>query len=45
MEYPRLNANARGLVQFHRNGFGVDDEGFIHDYFIDEVLRNQNSIA
>ena len=45
MEYSRLDANARGLVQFHRNGFGVDDEGYINDFFIDEVLRKQDSIT
>ena len=45
MEYSRLDANARGLVQFHRNGFGVYDEGYINDIFIDETLRKQDSIT
>ncbi len=45
MEYSHLDENTRGLVKFHRDGFGVDDEGYINDYFIDEVLRGQESIS
>jgi len=45
VEYSHLDENARGLVQFHRDGYGVDDEGYINDYFIDQVLRGQESIS
>ncbi len=43
--YSNLDANAQGLVQFHSDGYGVDDEGYISDYFIDEVLKGQESIS
>jgi hypothetical protein len=45
VEYSHLDTNARGLVQFHRDGYGVDDEGYINDYFIDQVLKGQESIS
>ena len=45
VEYSHLDENARGLVKFHRVGFGVDDEGYINDYFIDGVLRGHESIS
>ncbi len=35
IEYFHLNENAKGLVQFCRDGFGVDDEGYINDILID----------
>ncbi len=46
VEYSHLDENAQGLVKFHRDdGFGVDDDGYINDYFIDGVLRGQESIS
>ena len=45
VEYSHLDENARGLVKFHRDGFGVDDDGYINDIFIDSVLKGQESIS
>ncbi len=45
MEYSHLDEYACGLVQFDRNGYGVDDEGYINDYFIDQVLKGHESIS
>jgi hypothetical protein len=45
VEYSHLVEDARGLVQFHLDGFGVDDEGYIDDIFIDLMLKGQESIT
>ncbi len=45
VEYSHLDEDARGLVKFHRDGLGVDDEGYINDIFIDFVLKGQESIT
>jgi hypothetical protein len=44
-QYSHLDEDARGLVMFHIDGFGVDDDGYINDIFIDSVLKGQESIS
>ena len=38
-EYTKLDGNAKELDQFHSGAFEVDDDGYITDYFIDDVLK------
>jgi hypothetical protein len=44
-QYSHLDEDARDLVKFHRDGFGVNDDGYINDIFIDSVLKGQESIS
>jgi hypothetical protein len=44
-QYSHLDEDAGGLVKFHRDGFDVEDEGYINDVYIGSVLKGQESIS
>jgi len=45
MEYTKLDDNAKDLVQFHRGGFEVDNDGYINDYFIDDIIKQPTKMT
>ena len=33
------------LVKFHRDGFGVDNEGWVNDIFVNDLVSTSDSIT
>ena len=44
-EYERLNMSEKEVVKFHRDGFEVEDDGWINDIFFEQVVTKTTSIT